>query len=196
MRDKPTHLPTAKRGGHFRDMKNLFDIISEINGTQFANIVYSAECGFPKKANLGEVSKVVTLNVQLNYDYASEVRKRIAAKGGNPNTFTTESLPWGQWEIQNKVIAHKGERYLRYYCVEGEYPEVQYFVNGVAATPQEIANIKAYLASKEDKTSVKQTACGLNKSEQVVPRSVKFSNIISLAIEGGETYTKQSSAAA
>ncbi len=170
-------------------MKTLLDIINGVNGTQFANIVYSADCGFPKKSGLGDVTKVVTLRVQLNYDYTSEVRKRIAAKGGNPNSFTQESLPWGQWEVANKVIAHKGERYLRYYCVEGEYPEVQYFVNGRAATAQEESNIKAYLASK-DKTSAKQSASGLQKGEQVTPRCVKFSNIISLAIEGGETYSQ------
>lgn len=194
MRDKPTHLPTAKRGGYLEIMKTLFEIISEIKGMQSAEITYVFDCGFPKKSGLGNVTKRVTLNCDLNYNYLQEVRNRIAAKGGNPNDFTSESLKWGQWEIENLVIAHKGERYLRYYCKSNSNTSVMYFVDGHAATAQEVANIKAYLATK-DTTSQKQAVCGLQKDEQVSPRNVKFENILLLKVNG-ETYIKQNNAAA
>ena len=175
-------------------MTNLFDLVKNIKGAQFANIVYTADCGLPKKSGFGKVEKRVRLNVQLNYNYCEVIRKRIERKGGNPNTFTKESLPWGSWEIFNKVISHKGERYLRYYSVKGEYPSVEFFVNGVAATPQQEADIKAYLQSNS-KTSEKQAACGLTDDEQVIPRCVKFANIESLAVDG-KVWTKPTSAAA
>ena len=176
-------------------MKDLFSIVESVKGETTANVTYLADCGFPKKSGLAGVSKRVSQKVAINHNYLADVRKRIAEKGGNPNDFTKESLPWGVWELDNKVIAHKGERYLRYYGIEGEYPQVEFFVNGLPATPQQVADIKAYLASK-DKSSEKQSACGLNGKEQVVPRNVKFSNIESLSLESGEVWTKGQSSAA
>jgi hypothetical protein len=176
-------------------MKDLFSLVKDIKGAQFAHIIYTADCGFPKKAGLGNVTKIVETNVQLNYNYLSVVRKRIERKGGDPNAFTEEKLPWGTWEIVNKVITHKGERYLRYYAInDGNPASVTYFVDGVPASPKQVADIKAYLASK-DKSSDKQSACGLEDGEQVMPRSVKFSNVLSLNTDG-ETYAKPQTAAA
>ena len=186
MRDKPTHLPTAKRGGFQRDMKNLFDLVKNISEEVSAEIIYKADCGFPKKSGLGNVSKVVSGKVQLNYCYVEEVRKRIAEKGGDPTSFTEERLPWGQWELANKVIAHNGKRYLRYYVINDEVLDVIYFVDGVRATAKQTSDIKAYIASKK-KSSDKQSACGLKDKEQVMPRNVDFDNVKLLQV-GDEIY--------
>ena len=178
-------------------MKTLFDLVKNISGETTATITYLADCGFPQKSGLADVSKRVSQKVAINHNYVEDVRSRIAEKGGNPNDFVEESLRWGAWEkdMTNKVIAHKGEYYLRYYCIESEYPSVEYFVNGVPATAQQEADIKAYLATKT-KESAKQGACGLSVKEQVMPRNVKFSNIESVVFESGEVWIKGQSAAA
>ena len=163
-------------------MKDLFGLVARINGAQFARIVYSSDCKFPKKSGLGNVTKVVTANVQLNYDYEKVVKSRIANNGGDPSSFNGETLPWGTWEINNKVIINNGKRYLRYYGIANGVKDVTYYVDGVVATPTQKADILAYIATKDTK-SAKQSACGLDE-HQVVPRCVEFSNIILLHANG------------
>ena len=172
-------------------MQTLIKSIETLKGCKIANIQYVAEEKLPKYVGLGKVEKKVSTNVQINYSYENAVNNRLE-KNGLARTFKTESLPWGTWEVVNKIIAHKGEKYLRTYSIKGEIPQIEYFVNGVPATPQEVATIKAYLASKS--ASAKQSANGLSDN-QVTPRNVKFSNILYLKC-GNILYNKSTNAAA
>lgn len=176
-------------------MKTLFDLVKGISGKQTAEIVYSASCRLSKESGYASATKRVSLKVLINANYETEVRSRIAENGGNANSFTSDGLNWGVWELTDKVILNKGKRYLRYYCINGEFPQVEFFVNGVPATAQQTADIKALLASK-NKSSEKQSASGLNGNDQVMPRNVEFSNIESLTLENGEVWVKGQSAAA
>lgn len=158
-------------------MKDLFSIVSGVQNCQFAQITYASSVKMPKA--FGVVTKVNSTNVQINFDYVKAVKNRIAKSGGNPDDFKGESLPWGQWELQNKVITHKGNRYLRFYANKNAKPITQYFVDGVPATSEQIAEIKA----RENTKSAKQSAAGLDDN-QVIPRCVAFSNVRYLAVNG------------
>ncbi len=154
--------------------KSLFEIINGICGCKFAHIEYKAEEKLPKKLGMGVVTKRVVGEVQLNYDYQTAVNNRLQKQGGE-RTFNALSLPWGQWEVANKVITHKGERYLRFYTFKGGQMSTTYYVDGRPATDAEVATIKAYKATKST-ASARQGAEGLVEN-QVCPKNVKFDGI-------------------
>lgn len=168
----------------------LYSIISNLKGCQFAHIVTLTEVKkIPKKWGFdgAVVTKRFEGAVQLNYTYENAVNNRLE-KQGNERTFESAPLRWGEWEIFNKVITHKGARYLRYYgCNTTNKPNVEYFVNGRPATAEETDRLKAYEATKY-KASARQSAEGLN-TNQVVVRDVAFENVQYLKV-GGQTYIK------
>lgn len=169
-------------------MKNLVEFIKTIKGCKIASIKYVSEVKIPKKYGIvGIVEKSVEKQVQVNYCYENAVNNRLE-KQGDEREFVAQSLPWGQWvEGQvNKLIEHKGELYLRVYSVNsGTKVKVEYFVDGVAATDEQIAIIKEYEQSK-NKVSATQAEMGLVEN-QVKPSSVKVRNITMFRV-GGETY--------
>lgn len=169
----------------------LYNIISNIKGCQIATIEQQTIVKIPKKYGIkGQVEKYFNGQVQLNYNYENAVNNRLG-KQGDERSFNAEPLKWGEWEIANKVITHKGERYLRYYSFNGTNKSiVQYYVDGRKATEEETAIIKEYVATSK-KPSATQSAEGLIEN-QVKPRVVKFSNILSLNVNGN-TYTKEQS---
>ena len=88
------------------------------------------------------------------------------------------------------VIEYKGEYYLRFYTSQSSRTNVEFFENdGTPCSPQRIADIKSYLASKKKTISATQAAAGL-VTNQVQPKNVKFENIVELTISG-QTYTNQ-----
>ena len=89
--------------------------VRNIKGCVFAHIEYTSVEKLPKKLGLGEVTKNVSGQVQLNYDYENAVKNRLE-KQGLPRTFSASSLPWGVWDTPNKIIDNKGTLYLRFYC--------------------------------------------------------------------------------
>jgi hypothetical protein len=152
----------------------LIQKVANISGCRFAGIEYKSEENLPKKLGLGVVTKIVCGIVQINYSYENAVNNRLKKQGG-AGTFQAESLPWGTWYSENKVIEHKGQYYLRYYAIVGQKLDTAYFVDGRPATPAEIATIKGYKDSK-NKTSARQATEGLTDN-QVTPRCVNFDNI-------------------
>lgn len=163
----------------------MFDAIVAVRGCQFANLVYLADGGIPQYV-LGKgtkVTKLVHTDAQIGYSYENAVNNRLE-KQGNERTFEAEPLPWGTWEIANKVITHKGERYLRYYVPANADIKSVWFVDGKIATAEEFAKIMAYLTAKK-KGSNRQAEVGL-LDNQVVAKAIKFSNILRLAVNGTE----------
>lgn len=164
-------------------------IISEINSLSTANpfvtIGYVSEVKL-KKNNIfakGSVTKKsLTKNAQIGYSYENAVNNHLREQGSDA-IFKAQSLPWGEWLIENKVITHKDALYLRYYSVANTTTESEYFVDGVAATEEQIAQIKSLLPTKSP--SGTQSEVGL-VARQVKPQNVKFDNITLLKINGKE----------
>lgn len=166
-----------------------------IKGCTFCNIIYKSDMKAPKKLGLGKVEKVVELNGQFDYNYETAVNNRLE-KEGKPRSFNAQTLPWGTWLYPNKVIEHtkNGETlfYVRFYCVKGHYPDVDYLVNGRPATANEVATIKAWQATLS-KGSATQTASGLVEN-QVEPRNPELDNILEF-VGGGVCYKKETAVA-
>jgi hypothetical protein len=168
-------------------MKTLVSMIESVKGCQFANIMFVADGGIPKKVINGNVQKLVSTRVQINYSYENAVNNRLA-KQGEERTFVAQSLPWGSWVKgqENKLIEHKGNLYLRYYEYKGADYRQMWFVDGVEANPIQFRAIIDYLESKKKKSSSnRQTESGLTEN-QVKPKLAKVSEILKLNVNGEE----------
>lgn len=166
----------------------LKDLLINVKGCQFAHVVLKTKVGVPKKLGLGIVEKVFVGKVQLNYSYENAVNNRLK-KEGLKGDFDALSLPWGEWEIPNKIVSHHGKQYMRYYLVrcdnENNKPKVSFLVNGRDATDSEIEAIKPYLNKSY---SNRQAAKGLTEN-QVSARVVEFCNVMEVSV-GGKKYIK------
>lgn len=166
----------------------LYDLLKDVKGCQFAHVTLKTSVKVPIKLGLGNVEKIFDGVVQLNYSYKNGVNNRLEKIGATAD-FNALSLPWGNWEIPNKVITNKGKRYMRYYLIkcsdESKKPKVRFLVNGRAATDTEIATIKAYVNKYY---SNRQAAKGLTEN-QVSPRAVEFCDVLEVSV-GGKKYTK------
>lgn len=166
----------------------LYDLLKDVKGCQFAHVTLKTVVKVPNKLGLGNVEKIFDGIVQLNYTYENAVNNRLG-KIGLKADFDALSLPWGSWEIPNKIITNKGKRYMRYYLVKGgddtKKPKVRYIINGRDATDAEVAVVKPYVNKSY---SSRQAAKGLTE-KQVSPRAVEFCNVIELSV-CGKKYTK------
>ena len=129
------------------------------------------------------VEKLVQQRYMFGIDYQTRVNSALVVEGEAP-TFKADKLPWGEWEIANKVIRHNGKYYLRTY-VDRVHPDTissVFFVDGNFATPDEIATIKEFTPTKSG--SARQANEGLAEDKQVIPNNVDFDKIISIEIEG------------
>jgi hypothetical protein len=162
-------------------MEKIIEIISGVKGCQFANIMYVADGGIPKKVINGVVTKLVITDCQVNYNYENAVNNRLEKQGDKRN-FVAQSLPWGCWVegLENKVIEHKGTYYLRFYNTPNANVKSLWFVNGKQASSEEFAKIMQYLQTKKT-TSNTQAEKGLLEN-QVKPKLVKIENILRLAV--------------
>ena len=177
--EKETRSLTIKK---FRIMAisnfdELVNGVRNIKGCVFAHIEYTSVEKLPKKLGLGEVTKNVSGQVQLNYDYENAVNNRLE-KQGLPRTFSASSLPWGVWDTPNKIIDNKGTLYLRFYCFKNNKLETEYFVDGRPMTADEKKIMDDYKKGLK-KGSTKQSNEGLTEN-QVEPRSVTMSSITAL----------------
>lgn len=164
-------------------MDKLINLIENIKGCKIATISYQTS-NYPKKLLGGVVTKVVdNLQVQINYSYENSVNNRLE-KQGSERTFKTKKMSWGKWikGQENKLKENKGELYLRVYLMQGKKGEKSYFVNGMPASAEQIATIKAYEMSKYA-TSDTQSAVGLD-ANQVKPKDIKLRNVLELRVNG------------
>lgn len=133
-----------------------------------------------------EVIKHTEGKFNFGNSFKERVEEKLDQKGLIDTEYETGSLTWGKWVegAINKVIEHKGEYYMRYYNSD-EAPSVEYYIDGIKATDEELETIKSFLPSK--KSSSKQEDAGLEKKEQVFPLVVNFNNIVRIKI-GDEEY--------
>ena len=158
-------------------VSSLMTMVMNIIGCVFAHITTETTVKIPKKYGIsGVVTKVVSKIVQLNFSYENAVNNRLAREGKDKD-FEAQKLPWGEWFVANKIIAHKGKFYLRYYDINnGNVLNKAYFVNGRPATEDELAIIKEY----EKATHKPSNTQGLSEENEVRPLVVAEENIIAL----------------
>jgi hypothetical protein len=164
-------------------MERLFDIVSDIKGAKIATITYWSSIKNTKTLVGGIATKRVHTQVQLNWGYENAVNGRLE-KQGDERTFVAEKLPYGEWvkDMENKVILYKDEYYLRAYKMNGAMYDAEYFVDGIPATAEQVALLKAK-ESAAKKPSNTQAVEGLVEN-QVKPFNIKFTNILELRVNG------------
>ena len=162
-------------------METLYNIVKSLRGCTFAKIVTKTiiKDSKVKSLGLGEVTALVEANVQLNYSYQNAVNNRLRAQGSE-GKFTAKSLPWGTWEVENKIISHNGKHYLRYYKTNNNAPKITYYINGIEADRETAALIIEALKKSPKKS---QSEAGLTEN-QVYPLVVAFENIKELHVSG------------
>lgn len=158
-------------------VSSLMTMVMNLIGCVFAHITTETTVKIPKKYGIsGVVTKVVSKIVQLNYSYENAVNNRLEREGKDRD-FEAQKLPWGEWFVANKIIAHKGKFYLRYYDINnGNVLNKAYFVDGRPATDEQLAIIKEY----EKATHKPSNTQGLSEENEVKPLVVAEENIISL----------------
>lgn len=158
-------------------VSSLMTMVMNIIGCVFAHITTETNVKIPKKYGInGVVTKVVSKIVQLNFSYENAVNNRLEREG-KERDFEAQKLPWGEWFVANKIIAHKGKFYLRYYDINnGNVLNKAYFVNGMPATDEQLAIIKEY----EKATHKPSNTQGLSEEHEVKPLVVAEENIIAL----------------
>lgn len=166
----------------FTTMMDLMQSVKASKGCQFVSVSYENEQKMNKRNNpyYGRVTKRVVAQMQFGYSYENACNNRCA----DGVTFVADSLSWGAWVegLENKVIVHKEEYYLRLYDIHGKKAKTEYYVDGVVATEEQIAEFMAFVP--QSKPSAKQMAHGIEEERQVMPRAIKFSNIIEFTING------------
>ena len=161
---------------------NFIDSVKSVKGCQSVSVSYENEQKMNKRNNpyYGRVTKRVVAQMQFGYSYENACNNRCAEEV----IFVADSLTWGAWVegLENKVIVHKEEYYLRLYDINGKSPKVEYYVDGVIATSEQIAEFMAFVP--QSKPSAKQMAHGIEEERQVMPRAIKLSNIREITMNG------------
>lgn len=133
---------------------------------------------FPEK----KIMKSARFVAQVGADYGAAVNRKLA-KEGEDSSFQAEPLPWGEWEVPNKVISHKGQRYIRFQIHPDmkTLPRVTYrqvdgrFIKAKDAAP--------FLPPPS--FSNRQADAGLDGAEkQIKVRTILLDNIRAVRIDG------------
>ena len=126
-------------------------------------------------ANVSE--RVRYEHVAVGTSYENAVNNRCE-KLGQERDFKAEPLKWGHWYIVNKVIAHNGNYYLRYYTDRNSHPSRTLWVGDRVATPTEVATINAHRKSSGSTYTNRQAERGIAAENQVQVRVANIANII------------------
>lgn len=166
----------------------LKETLAKILGTAIVGLLTYSDAKAKKTGNkFGTIFKRVRSVGFTGADYGAAVNREMERQTVlTVATFEPSTLPWGQWEIQNKVISHNGKLYLRTESTPGNR-RVQparvlsyHTADGKYISKEEI---RAFLP--ESKESSRQQSFGLNKTVWV--RTWAFDSIKKIRING-ETF--------
>lgn len=169
--------------------KELVATVAEKAGAMPVGIVATVDAKLLKTGNpFGTVAKRVRAVGFVGAKYGASVAREGERQGVDASQFEASSLPWGQWLVANKVIAHKGAMYLRTQSTPGQRQrqpaKVLAYVggNGQRLTHEQVS---PFLPAKS--VSRKQTEVGLDESKQIDVRTYAFASIERVRV-GGQTY--------
>lgn len=136
------------------------------------------------------VRKCKFANYLFGKNYVQMINENLVKEGKepvNPDEFG-EKLPWGEYEVPNKVVTYNGTRYMRCYMPEKQDAETFYLIDGEEPSEDDFKKLEPYLPA-ESGGSKKQEGVGLEKENQVRPLLFKFDNILSIRVQGtDDTY--------
>lgn len=113
--------------------------------------------------------------------YVSGIRRTLD-KAGLPSEFAGSGLPWGEWDIAHKVVAHKGNLYLRLYWNHADLIANQVKLHGYFSPCGDEIDPKWIV--RPNRSSRKQEIAGLDQPNQVVVRAYKFDSLTAVRVDG------------
>jgi hypothetical protein len=155
------------------------DTFTSLLRSRLGALILGLEIVTTPKASKGApplIEKVAKGSALVGGSYGKAVEKQSG------QTFVPEGLPWGEWLVPNKVITHKGERYLRT-IARNQRPMSSHFLSACKAIEKE--KVLPFLTTPAP--SARQESVGLHGKRQVRVRTIKFDNIKTIKIKG-ETY--------
>lgn len=157
-----------------RDML-LFALATMSNGT-FVRVASTTDVPMKKRNNPLANRKVVKVSV-ATLQYGCNYEKCVNHRTADGVEFKGKKLRWGKWVegLENKVLIHNDELYVRLYQTPKSNLKEVYFVDGQRATADQVATIKTFAYQSY---SDRQAEVGIEDYEdQVKPRSYKFTSI-------------------
>ena len=131
----------------------------------------------------------VAIGSENGAGYEGRVNNAIGTKGDGTSEkgdFEVGKLPYGVWDIFDKVIMHQGGWQLRTYPTKNGFKEISLVYldcDGEVITPVLWdVFVKEFMAEKKE--SAKQAEFGLAAEDQIYPRNFKFDSIQELHIGG------------
>lgn len=160
-------------------------LVNNVKGATFLQLVYKGSQKMRKTNNpFSEIIKRTEMNVSFFGSYQNAVNNRLK-KAGLEADFTANPLPWGEWSVANKIIEHKGAKYVRFYVHKNSNAKTEYFYNGDLLQGGELQQAKTFFQDHTE--SNRQSEAGLDVSEQSKPFTIQINNILQINVNG-ETY--------
>jgi hypothetical protein len=161
--------------------KQLEKKLMSIVGATPATIVAETDYKMNKTNNpyYGEVTKITTANVFINFNYQNSVNK-ARIKEGNEEVFEAHSRKWGERITGTPLIMHKGVFYLEARLLSTDKTRSALFHLG---QPINKALLSPYVTEK--KSSAEHQ--GVSEENVIVMRDYKVENIREIRF-GGNIY--------
>lgn len=165
--------------------------IAASKGVLIVGLLALVDCKARKTNNpYGTIFKWIRGVGFVGVDYERAVNREAIRQGETPE-FGTESLPWGEWLLPNKVITHNGNLYLRTQTTPNQRRKQPAKVlryendNGFVLSKDEI---KQFLPAPRE-SNKQQEETGIDSTVWV--RTYKFDSIYKIRIAGKTYLLKQ-----
>jgi len=162
----------------------LIEMLKNVKSASFMQVIYKGAVKMRKTKNpFAEVGilKKTSINVSFFGSYENAVNNRLK-KAGLQADFTANPLPWGEWLVANKIIEHKGSKYVRFYMHKNSNPKTEYFYNGDKMSTEQLTIAKEFF--QEHGESKRQSDAGLEVEEQSKPFTIGVDNILQINVNG------------
>lgn len=158
--------------------KELENMLNELRGATFVNIVATTNCRLPRKTGYKDAVKVQNFNATINFHYENSVNNQRIREGKQP-VFEAMERTWGKRRLTEDnrltpLVDHDGKVYLE--CKIEKIIETKYFMYG-----------KEIEASVIEPLLRESTASRQGLEKEVVLRDYDLDNINTITINS-KTY--------
>jgi hypothetical protein len=131
-----------------------------------------------------DVRKVKTSTYEVGANYREKISEALVAEGLSQEKRDEfgDTLPWGEYEVKDKVVAYNGKRYLRCYPIKDAEAFEEILVDGEVPSEEDLKTIMSYVPERSG--SKKQEDAGITEENRVRPLLFAFDNITCAVFNG------------
>lgn len=171
--------------------ERLFEMVRDSKGVLIVGILSVTDAKARKTNNkFWPIFKVCRSVGFVGVDYQKAVEREANRQGADASEFQAEKLSWGEWELVNKIINHKGDRYLRTQSSPGQRHNQPAKVLSYLDKDGNILDknlIKEFLPVTRESAKQQDEA---NLNETIFVRTYKFASIKKIRINGETFWVK------